>query len=110
MIGCRWNGYPNNWGGGHPGDGKIYSQTALVSEVKITPFNDPNDIMYMSIDDQPTGCEPPVIHQGCTYRAIASACPGTVMIFLFVPLSAGSKMPHLDKLHGPTCRAPNHGR
>lgn len=64
LWGAGWNGYPNNWGGGHPGDGKIYSQTALVSEVKITPFNDPNDIMYMSIDDQPTGCEPPVIHQG----------------------------------------------
>lgn len=56
----RWNGWPNNWGGGKPGDGKSYTQTAYVSSVKITPFNEPNDIMYMALDDQPSGCHIPL--------------------------------------------------
>lgn len=41
-----WVGEPNNWGGGHAGDGKSYSEVAYVSSVKIEPYNQPNDIMY----------------------------------------------------------------
>ena len=54
----RWNGNPDSWGGGYPGDGKSYSQTAYISSVKITPFNEPNDIMSPTPIDQPDGCEP----------------------------------------------------
>lgn len=54
---CRWNGYPNTWGGGHPGDGKVYTQTTYISSVSITPFNEPNDIAYPMTIDQPNGCQ-----------------------------------------------------
>lgn len=61
LWGAAWNGDPNDWHGGHPGDGKSYSQTAKVSAVRITPFNEPNDLIYMSVDDQPRGCVVPII-------------------------------------------------
>ena len=38
-----WNGRPNDWGGGVPGDGQMYSKTTKISEVRITPFDEPND-------------------------------------------------------------------
>jgi len=51
-----WNGNVNNWGGGVPGDGKVYLQETLVSHVRIKPFNEKNDIIYPSFIDQPDGC------------------------------------------------------
>lgn len=54
-----WNGWPDDWSGGFPGDGKVYSQTTLISEVNITPFNEPGDVMYPSITDLPDGCATP---------------------------------------------------
>lgn len=54
-----WNGHPDNWSGGTPGDGQTYNMTAYVSEVRITPFNEVRDIMYPDILDQPDGCIPP---------------------------------------------------
>jgi len=53
-----WNGDMNSWGGGSPGDGLSYSQDVLVSHVKVTPFNEANDIAYPSFIDQPEGCTP----------------------------------------------------
>lgn len=61
---CSWNGYSDNWGGGKPGDGKTYTQTATVDYVSITPFNEPNDIMYPTPLDQPDGCEQVYYTQG----------------------------------------------
>lgn len=55
--GGSWNGNANNWGGGAAGDGKSYSVTSLVSSVKVTPFNEANDIMYASFGDAPDGCD-----------------------------------------------------
>jgi hypothetical protein len=52
-----WNGSPDNWQGGHPGDGKVYHKTAYISSVSITPFNEPNDIMAPTPVDQPDGCD-----------------------------------------------------
>ena len=52
-----WNGNSNSWGGGSPGDGKEYSQTVLLSSVRITPFNDPNDVMVPDPTDLPDGCD-----------------------------------------------------
>jgi hypothetical protein len=52
-----WNGRPNHWGGGTPGDGKVYNMTTYVSEIRITPFDEPNDIMEVSSADQPDGCQ-----------------------------------------------------
>ena len=57
MITDRWNGTPDNWNGGHPGDGKVYHKTAYVSDVRVTPFNEPNDIMAPTPIDQPDGCD-----------------------------------------------------
>lgn len=54
---CSWNGNSNSWGGGSPGDGKEYSQTVLLSSVRITPFNDPNDVMVPDPTDLPDGCD-----------------------------------------------------
>ena len=48
-----WNGPANNWGGGTPGDGKEYQVKTYISSVKVTPFNEPNDIMYMGTVDKP---------------------------------------------------------
>jgi len=48
----------NDWGGGRAGDNKTYNMTSYVSEVRITPFNEPRDIMYPSTNDQPDGCVP----------------------------------------------------
>jgi hypothetical protein len=56
-AGSGWNGYPDNWGGGVPGDGKSYTETVLVDFVSITPFNEPNDLAYPSSIDQPDGCD-----------------------------------------------------
>ncbi len=39
-----WNGFPDDWGGGQPGDGKAYTQTTLISEIRITPFNEPGGV------------------------------------------------------------------
>ena len=36
---------PDHWGDGEPGDESIPSHV-YVSEVKVTPHNEPNDIMY----------------------------------------------------------------
>lgn len=54
---AHWNGNSNSWGGGSPGDGKEYSQTVLLSSVRITPFNDPNDVMVPDPTDLPDGCD-----------------------------------------------------
>ena len=32
-------------------------QVTLVSEINITPFNEPGDVMYPDITDQPDGCQ-----------------------------------------------------
>lgn len=53
-----WNGIPNNWGGGFAGDNKTHNVTTMISEVKITPFNEPRDIMYPQTNDLPDGCIP----------------------------------------------------
>ena len=53
-----WNGRPNDWDGGVPGDGQTYSKTTKISEVRITPFDEPNDIMAVNTADMPTGCNP----------------------------------------------------
>ena len=55
---CSWNGYPDNWGGGTPGDGKVYTQSVYIDSVSITPYNEPNDLMYPASIDQPDGCIP----------------------------------------------------
>lgn len=54
--GGSWNGLPNDWGGGHAGDGQSYNVSAFVSSVSVTPFNEPNDIMAPAFADQPDGC------------------------------------------------------
>jgi hypothetical protein len=54
---CSWNGTPDKWDGGSPGDGKTYTKTAYVKSVKVTPFNEPNDIMVPAALDQPDGCD-----------------------------------------------------
>lgn len=53
-----WNGRPNFWGGGKPGDGTSYNSTVYVSEVNITPFNEAGDLMYQDTQDKPDGCAP----------------------------------------------------
>ena len=53
-----WNGRPDDWGGGSAGDGQEYNMTTFISSVRITPFDEPNDIMEVSTTDQPDGCEP----------------------------------------------------
>jgi hypothetical protein len=58
----HWNGAPDNWGG-VPGDGKTVSTAAYVSSVRITPFNEPNDIMAPTPVDQPDGCAQPYYSQ-----------------------------------------------
>jgi len=64
--GASWNGEPNGWGGGAPGDGKSYAAPpALVSHIRITPFNEPNDIMAMSTLDQPDGCPASALGMPC---------------------------------------------
>jgi hypothetical protein len=40
-----WNGTPDDWNGGVPGDGRVYQKSVYISSVSITPFNEPNDIM-----------------------------------------------------------------
>ncbi len=42
-----WNGTPDDWNGGVPGDGRVYQKVVYISSVSITPFNEPNDIMYV---------------------------------------------------------------
>ena len=54
----RWNDAPNDWGGGHPGDGLEHSIETRVSLVRITPFNEKNDLVYPATFDQPDGCVP----------------------------------------------------
>jgi hypothetical protein len=39
-----------------PGDGKQYNQTVRLSSVRVTPFNEPNDVVVPDPTDQPTGC------------------------------------------------------
>ena len=41
-----------------PGDGQMYSKTTKISEVRITPFDEPNDIMAVNTADMPSGCIP----------------------------------------------------
>jgi hypothetical protein len=53
-----WNGDPNDWGGGVAGDGKSYNVSAKVASVRVTPFNEANDVMYPNLFDQPDGCVP----------------------------------------------------
>lgn len=67
----NWNGNADNWGGGHAGDGKSYAVTSYISSVSVTPFNEPNDVMYMAFDDQPTGCTPTYRKTPChTWTAV----------------------------------------
>ena len=54
-----WAGRPDAWGGGSPGDGQEYSVDAFVSSVEVVPLDEPNDMMYPSITDQPDGCTKP---------------------------------------------------
>jgi hypothetical protein len=42
-----WNGTPDDWNGGVPGDGRVYQKVVYISSVSITPFNEPNDVMYV---------------------------------------------------------------
>ena len=56
-VWVRWNGTPDFWDGGRPGDGNIYRKTVYISSVRVTPFNEPNDVMYPDPFDQPDGCE-----------------------------------------------------
>jgi hypothetical protein len=53
----EWTNFPDFWGNGVPGDGKSYLSHVYVSEVKITPHNEPNDIMYPATLDRKDGCE-----------------------------------------------------
>ena len=53
----EWVNFPDFWGNGVPGDGKSYLSHVYVSEVKITPHNEPNDIMYPATLDRKDGCE-----------------------------------------------------
>ena len=57
---AEWTNFPDHWGDGEPGDGLSYLSHVYVSEVKITPHNEPNDIMYPATYDRPDGCQ--VIH------------------------------------------------
>lgn len=54
----EWNGVPNDWGGGRAGDGKERSVETRISLVRITPFNEKNDLVYPATFDQPEGCVP----------------------------------------------------
>lgn len=74
-----WNGYPNDWGGGSPGDSKSYNSTTYISSVKVTPFNEPADLMYPQTSDLPDGCTPNyhqkyVLLVGCITDVCMSAC------------------------------------
>ena len=53
----EWTNFPDFWGNGKPGDGKSYLSHVYVSEVKITPHNEPNDIMYPATLDRKDGCD-----------------------------------------------------
>lgn len=53
-----WNGRPDVWQGGKPGDGQSYNVTTLISEINVTPFNEPGDLMYPATNDLPDGCQP----------------------------------------------------
>eukprot|EP00946_MAST-07B_sp_MAST-7B-sp1_P001516 g1516.t1 len=57
---AEWTNFPDHWGDGEPGDGLSYLSHVYVSEVKITPHNEPNDVMYPATYDRPDGCQ--VIH------------------------------------------------
>ena len=48
-----WNGAANDWGGGTPGDGKVYSMDTFISSVTVTPFNEDNDMMAVNTADKP---------------------------------------------------------
>lgn len=50
-----WNNWPDDWSG-VPGDGFFYLTHAYVSEVKISPHNEPNDIIVPATYDQPDNC------------------------------------------------------
>ncbi len=82
-----WNGYPNNWGGGHPGDGKVYTATTYISSVSIAPFNEPNDIAYPMTIDQPDGCEIYVgqrKHVLCSITSVPHAQPYIMLLSLSI--------------------------
>ena len=53
----EWTNFPDFWGNGQPGDGKSYLSHVYVSEVKITPHNEENDIMYPATLDRKDGCD-----------------------------------------------------
>eukprot|EP00949_MAST-11_sp_MAST-11-sp1_P000122 g122.t1 len=54
-VNPKWANFPDNWGG-EPGDGLFYLSHTYISEIKITPHNEPNDIMYPDTYDRPDGC------------------------------------------------------
>ena len=53
----EWTNFPDFWGNGRPGDQKSYLSHVYVSEVKITPHNEANDIMYPATLDRKDGCK-----------------------------------------------------
>lgn len=50
------HGTAQDWGG-LPGDGVFYVSHSYLSEVKVTPHNEPNDVMYPMTWDLPSGCQ-----------------------------------------------------
>lgn len=54
---AEWTNFPDHWGDGEPGDKLSYLSHVYVSEVKITPHNEPNDVMYPATYDRPDGCD-----------------------------------------------------
>ena len=55
-VNPKWANFPDDWGG-KPGDGLYYLSHTYVSEVRISPHNEPNDIMYPDTFDRPDGCD-----------------------------------------------------
>ena len=64
----NWSNWPDNWGGGRPGDGVFYTSHTYISEIKITPYNEPNDIMYPMTFDMPDGCNEQYISKDTCHR------------------------------------------
>ena len=84
LLLCPHAGRADDWNGGFAGDNKTANVTTYVSEVRITPFNEPRDLMYPSIQDQPDGCTP-------NYLSPYKSSPGVCHpVWTYIPHGLGT--------------------
>lgn len=72
---ATWNNWPDNWGGGTPGDQQFYLAHTYISEIRATPHPEPNDVVYPASYDQPDGCNPFYLGQGSCHRHWVTSDP-----------------------------------